>query len=54
LNIVLRIKVDELTVIEGDKEEENQEGEEVEGGNNEDWKTVINEKILKRYEGEKI
>lgn len=46
--------MDELRVIEGDNEEENQEGEEVEGGNNQDWKTVINRKILKRCEGEKV
>jgi len=48
LKIVLRIKGEELTVIEGDSEEENQKREEIEEGNNEDWKERINGKVFRR------
>jgi hypothetical protein len=44
LNIILRIKGEELRVI-GDSEEENQKGEEI-GGNNQDWKEGINGKVF--------
>jgi hypothetical protein len=48
LNIFLRIKGVELTVIEVDSGEEKQKGEEVEGENNRDWKERIKGKVFGR------
>jgi hypothetical protein len=46
LSIVLRVKEEELRVIEEGSEEESQKGEEIERGNNQDWKEGLNGKVF--------